>query len=465
MKILRPHQKYIVDYISKEGNKILLIHDTGTGKTLTAIASIFTILKTEKKDVLIIAPVSLIENWKREIIDYNEYVPANFMFLTFQAVGKFEIENICLNKIIVIDEVHNLRTQIKLFQLNTKRIKEYILKYKIKGFPINELNPDPGEKEKKLTPYLENLLDLHGIPRYLSYAPKVGKFAYYNLLCALNSYKLIAMTATPIINGHQDLNNLFKMFNENINNIQSISDVEGVIIKYKIPISYYFIDKNPNNGYPFYKIFNARVSMSETERIKYEKFEKNVKLTLTVMNDLRIKANTEVALDYYSPKIKYILNMLEQRYFKTLIYSFFVDKGMGPVYDMLINKSHLDKSEVFMITGKTPLDNRQKIVDAFNAIDKGVMIISSAGRDGINLKGVRYVFLLEPGWNDSSDYQALSRAVRFQSHTHLPLNEQKVDVFRLILNNTIDDYLYNKFVAPKIMISRKFMDLCKKYSI
>ena len=138
---------------------------------------------------------------------------------------------------------------------------------------------------------------------------------------------------------------------------------------------------------------------------------------------------------------------------------------MDPVYKMLIEKGSLKKEEVFMITGSTKIEQRQKIVDEFNKLPTGVMIISSAGREGIDLKGVRYVFLLEPGWNDSSDHQALSRAVRYKSHAHLPLDEQKVDVFRLMLKGTIDDFLFNRFVVPKKIKSETFMKLCKKYSI
>jgi len=461
MKILKEHQKKVVDFISKDKNRgILLIHDTGTGKTLTSIASIFEIQKTKNKDVTIITPVTLTEKWKNEIIEFNGFIPENFKFQTFQSVFKYNIEEYFLDNIIVIDEVHNLRTEIGSFYFNSEGIIKFALEHNIKNFPIEEF-----EGVHKINKELTEILKLHKIPEYLITVPKKGKYAYYIMICALNAFKIILLTATPIINSYRDLDNIFKMFNNNIQNMSTIHELDFIMSKYKIPVSYYFIEKTPENGYPYYNIYKILVEMDEQQKKLYENFEKNIKLNLTEMNKLRVKVNTEIALEYYSPKIKHIIEHLEKKYLKTLIYSFFIDKGMEPVYNMLIEKSNLKKEEIFMITGKTKIDHRQTIVDQFNNIEKGVMIISSAGREGIDLKGVRYVFLLEPGWNESSDHQALSRAVRFGSHKHLPLKEQKVDIFRLILKGTIDFYLYEKFVKTKKAKSDKFMRLCQKYTI
>ena len=52
---------------------------------------------------------------------------------------------------------------------------------------------------------------------------------------------------------------------------------------------------------------------------------------------------------------------------------------------------------------------------------------------GINLIGARDVVLMQPGWNDVEMEQAMGRAIRFQSHTHLPEEERKVDVWKLLL--------------------------------
>jgi superfamily II DNA or RNA helicase len=59
-----------------------------------------------------------------------------------------------------------------------------------------------------------------------------------------------------------------------------------------------------------------------------------------------------------------------------------------------------------------------------------VILISPSGAEGINLRNVRQVHLLEPHWTEVRVEQVIGRAVRQCSHKDLPLNERFVDVFR-----------------------------------
>ena len=60
-------------------------------------------------------------------------------------------------------------------------------------------------------------------------------------------------------------------------------------------------------------------------------------------------------------------------------------------------------------------------------------LLHKAGGEGLDLKGTRYVILLEKSWNRPNEEQIIGRAVRYKSHTHLPKEEQKVDVYHLII--------------------------------
>jgi hypothetical protein len=59
------------------------------------------------------------------------------------------------------------------------------------------------------------------------------------------------------------------------------------------------------------------------------------------------------------------------------------------------------------------------------------LLISKTGGEGLDLKETRHLFILEPFWNDALMAQVKGRVARFRSHIHLPLDEQKVDIWSL----------------------------------
>ena len=68
---LQEHQQFVLDYVmqNKAQRGILLFHGTGTGKTLTAV-SIATAMAWYK-DVVILAPKSLHDNFRKELSKYT----------------------------------------------------------------------------------------------------------------------------------------------------------------------------------------------------------------------------------------------------------------------------------------------------------------------------------------------------------------------------------------------------------
>jgi superfamily II DNA or RNA helicase len=90
-----------------------------------------------------------------------------------------------------------------------------------------------------------------------------------------------------------------------------------------------------------------------------------------------------------------------------------------------------------------------------------IIMISPAGKEGINLKNVRQVHILEPYWNEVRIEQIIGRAIRICHHKDLPMEERKVDVFRykMVRKNqkeTTDEKLEN--------ISRKKNNLLLSFS-
>jgi superfamily II DNA/RNA helicase len=110
---------------------------------------------------------------------------------------------------------------------------------------------------------------------------------------------------------------------------------------------------------------------------------------------------------------------------KSVIYTNWLEYGIEPLTKIL-DKAGLTYS---VFSGKTTGKGRQEIVKAFNFGSVDVLLITKAGGEGLDLKGVQSIFVLDPPWNDSGLQQIIGRAIRYKSHAHLPVNQRKVDVY------------------------------------
>lgn len=87
----------------------------------------------------------------------------------------------------------------------------------------------------------------------------------------------------------------------------------------------------------------------------------------------------------------------------------------------------------YEITGSTPKVKRVQLVDAFNADDTPVFLISlKAGGTGLNLTGASVVIHADPWWNAAAQNQATDRAHRIGQ-------EKPVNVYRVIAADTIEE--------------------------
>lgn len=58
------------------------------------------------------------------------------------------------------------------------------------------------------------------------------------------------------------------------------------------------------------------------------------------------------------------------------------------------------------------------------------VLVAPAGAEGINLKYVRQIHIVDPYWNEVRIRQLIGRGLRMDSHTDLPKEEQHIDIFR-----------------------------------
>jgi superfamily II DNA or RNA helicase len=87
------------------------------------------------------------------------------------------------------------------------------------------------------------------------------------------------------------------------------------------------------------------------------------------------------------------------------------------------------------ISGMIPIEDRADIIARFCAHENlhgehiALLLVSSTGAEGIDLKGVRHVHILEPYWNYGRIRQVKARAIRNRSHIDLPLEERNVTTY------------------------------------
>lgn len=117
---------------------------------------------------------------------------------------------------------------------------------------------------------------------------------------------------------------------------------------------------------------------------------------------------------------------------KAVIYSNFLDAGVKPYADRL----RAEGIPHAQFTGQEKARDRNAAVRAYNEGKIRALILSSAGGEGLDLKGTRLIQILEPHWNTEKLRQVEGRGIRFGSHTHLPADQRNVRVQRYLATRT-----------------------------
>lgn len=120
-------------------------------------------------------------------------------------------------------------------------------------------------------------------------------------------------------------------------------------------------------------------------------------------------------------------DLLENRH-KVLVFSQFVDH-------LTLIRKHLDARGIAYqyLDGSTPMQERKRRVDAFQAGEGDLFLISlKAGGVGINLTAADYVIHMDPWWNPAVEDQASDRAHRMGQ-------QRPVTIYRLVARHTIEE--------------------------
>ena len=137
------------------------------------------------------------------------------------------------------------------------------------------------------------------------------------------------------------------------------------------------------------------------------------------------------------------------------------------------------KNTYAFITGDVSFEDRSKIINTFNTNGNkhgekiSLLLISKTGAEGLDLKNVRHVHLMEPYWNYARLSQIIARAARFRSHIELPLKERTVHPYIYLSDYpkeidekkkkdlTTDVQLYSDSVNNKKLINEFYIALAE----
>ena len=132
--------------------------------------------------------------------------------------------------------------------------------------------------------------------------------------------------------------------------------------------------------------------------------------------------------------------------------------------DTPLNRKDITPCRYALWTGSESVDEREKALEMFNSIDNMygnqclILLITKSGAEGISLKFVRQVHIMEPYWNNVRINQVIGRARRINSHKELPKEEQNVEIFNYIIKFT-DKQLSGDWLTD---ISKSILDNIKE---
>ena len=453
-------QLFLSEYINPKTpyKGVLIYHKIGSGKTCSAI-SIAEQWK-KKRNILVLLPASLIGNFRDEL----RSPCAGDMYMTTKE------REIYLQ--ITPDE------RKKLLKLTDERINKY---YNIMSYHKYAEKRISLKNTILIIDEIQNMISEHG-----SFYKKLKK----DIDNAPSDLRIVLMSATPIFDRPLEIGltlNLLPLNNKF--NIKTFNDtfIKTTFNKFGLP-NYEFINKDifkehirgfisyysgmPTKSFPSYTIKYVKCKMESFQYKSYKivlnkeakkkvdilKLPNNFFIGSRIISNIAFPNNKVNEKGYeswegkvlekdnlkkYSIKFYKILKKIKKSEGKIFIYSNFL--GFGGIKSLVkvleyhgyydfknYDEKEKKKKKFFAIwSGDESLHYKESIKFNFNLINSPLYILigSPAIKEGVSLKRVRQVHILEPYWNYARITQIIGRAIRYCSHADLPKIEQHVNIY------------------------------------
>lgn len=489
---LQPPQKFLSNFINPKTpyKSILIYHRIGAGKTCSAI-QIAEKWKGRKK-IVIVLPASLKGNFKNELRGLcggNNYLTqADRIRLAKLQPGEDEYMEIIDKSDERIEEYYSIYSYNKFIE----GIKEGTMKLTNTLLIIDEIQnmvSETGTYYKELYEMLDQ--GVKGLRIVLlSATPMFDRPGEIALTMNLLDRTLQMPTG-------RDFDKMF--VEEKIKNERkqfSMKNMEKFKNMIKGRVSYYM--GAPYFTFPRMSIKYVECEMSEFQESIYKKILKNedsdflnklpskeeimnaadlpnnfyigARFTSNIVypnkkvNDSGLESLTDSKikdnLAKYSCKIDKIMKSVRRAGGKIFIYSAFKGfAGLRTIVRVLeafgyknYQTDGVGRKRFAVWSGDESMEVKDQIREIYNRSDNlygeklKIILGSPSIKEGVSLKAVRYVHVLEPYWNQSRLEQVVGRASRFCSHINLPEEERDVKVYVYIATHsdieiTVDQYI------------------------
>ncbi len=418
LKFLRPYQKGGVQWmkcLAKHHLGGILGDEMGLGKTLQTIA--FLSLNKSNLPSLVIAPKSLLYNWKEEFAKFNP--KQEVVVLSMGAKLREEaIKSIKKDGKVYVASYDSLRNDISFF-----KGKKFACLVLDEAQMIANAAAKKSEAVKELesncrlaltgTPIQNSLLDLWSIFDFIlpGYFPDYAKFrAEYGVGEFVSSEKRKRLEAkiTPFL-------------------LKRSKDQVCIDLPKKQESNVYLsLGEEQRKTYEAYlALARGELRLGDGNRIA-------ILAALTRLRQICVSPSLFLEGESDSVKFDYLLQSLDELLplgHKALVFSSFTK-----ALEILSAKLKEKGIRHGFLYGASSSEERLAMAKEFNEDpEDSVMLVSlKAGGTGLNLIGADTVFLLDPWWNLSAEEQAFARAHRIGQN-------KNVSIFRLVCEQTMEE--------------------------
>lgn len=445
------HQTRVVEKLKQKHPRLLAFHGLGSGKTLTGLMAARQAQK-DGKEVTFITPAGLTKNIEKEMKKHKITLDKKrTKTLSYEMAVKKKDELLSgKGGLLVLDEAHKLREKdTTRFQELEPVLKKYEEVLMLSGSPLYN-------EPKNISTLVNTLAKDKVLPE------KTEDFEQQ----FINRKKIDPGFIRRFFLGVKPSSRA---------ELKNQAYLKNVFDQY---IDYYEPDEQAKAFYPKVEETEIKVPMSSEQQKVYDFLEGSLpghvkwmvrmglppdKKTSKDLNafssGLRQASNSHAPFkrgmkpgDAATPKLERAVSNLvkrnqEDKNFRGLVYSNYLKAGIEP-YAAMLDKLGI-KYEI--ISGELPMKKRQEVVKNYNSGKTKVLLLSSAGGEGLDLKGTKLIQIMEPHWNAEKIKQVIGRGVRYKSHEHLPTEEKKVQVEHYLstTKQTAIDKLFR--INPKSM--------------